>query len=77
MNNKLYTFVVNGKDEVFVGCDTGVFRSRDYGDKWVLHNQGLSNPLVHSLVLTKSGEMFAGTGGGVFRSTDGGETWTR
>ena len=60
---------------IFVGTESGVFRSTNAGLTWDVVNQGLSACIVTSLGVSKS-SIFAGTSGnGIFRSRDQGSTW--
>jgi len=54
----------------------GVFRSTDEGDSWTEINTGLTNRLIHSLLVVSESTLYAGTsGGGVFRLVDGEDSW--
>lgn len=56
---------------VYVGCDSGIYRSNDSGKTW---KQVFSKGMVTSLVA--AGNVLVGGGsGGALRSTDGGEHW--
>jgi photosystem II stability/assembly factor-like uncharacterized protein len=60
---------------IFVGTESGVFRSANAGFTWDVVNQGLSACIVTALGVSKT-SIFAGTiGNGIFRSSDQGFTW--
>lgn len=65
---------------LFVGTlySDGVYLSTDYGNSWLVRNNGLSPMNVYSLAKNSSGTLFAATwGGGMFRSTNNGLSWTQ
>jgi hypothetical protein len=53
---------------------SGVFRTTDKGEHWVLGNCGVNESFVYSLA-NKNGATYAGGGNGVYRSYDNGLTW--
>ena len=58
---------------VFVGCESGIFKSADDGNSWkqVFAGDGING-------LAASGDaLICGSYGGLLRSTDGGEHWDR
>ena len=60
---------------IFVGTESGVFRSSNTDLTWDIINKGLSACNVTALGVSKT-SIFAGTGGnGIFRSSDQGFTW--
>ena len=60
---------------IFVGTESGVFRSTNAGLTWDVVNQGLSACIVTALGVTRT-SILAGTyGNGIFRSSDQGSTW--
>ena len=72
---------VNSSGDIFVGTETGVFRSTDEGENWNEINNGLPsffyNRYVESLAINSKGFIFMGTViDGIFRSTDNGNSWT-
>ncbi|WP_255171096.1 WD40/YVTN/BNR-like repeat-containing protein [Natrononativus amylolyticus] len=66
-----------GSDLVLAGTvDTGVFRSRDRGERW--SRSGLAGESIYSLAVapSDSDRWYAGVRpSGLYRSDDGGETW--
>lgn len=56
---------------LFVGCESGLYRSTDSGNNW---KQVFSEEGVNSLVAAE-GVLICGTYKGLMRSTDGGEHW--
>jgi photosystem II stability/assembly factor-like uncharacterized protein len=67
-------------DRIFLGTHGGgVYSSTDGGALWVQRNDGLTMPVIHSLVMLSGSQetIFAGSlNGGLFQSTDGGAHWT-
>ncbi len=62
---------------VYAGTDSGVLRTTDNGNTWVLLNNGLTNDLIFSLSVNQNGIAYAGTGGGGINvSSDGGNSWS-
>ncbi len=62
--------------QFFVGTgSSGVFRSSDLGERWILASSGIANASVWALAAMDT-VLYAGTyGAGVYRSTDLGTTW--
>ncbi len=61
---------------IFAATGEGIFRTGDYGDKWVAVNSGLSDLNVNILFVTSENVLYAGTQtGGLFRSASSGESW--
>ena len=58
----------------FVGTQFGVYKSTDAGVTWALSNNGLTNTIVHPMLVNGT-RLFAGTEDGVFISDDGGANW--
>lgn len=56
---------------LFVGCDSGIFKSTDRGNSW---NQVFAGGMVSSLVAA-DGILIGSASRGVLRSTDNGEHW--
>jgi hypothetical protein len=68
---------VKNSGTLFVGSDSGVFRSGDWGDTWFACNNGLTARGVRCIAISKQGELVVGTkAGGVFASKDDGASWT-
>ncbi len=65
----------DNSNNIYVGTGTGIYRSTDNGDNWVLY--GMSSSGVESIAFNNYGHVFAGNSGAVFRSTDDGATWTQ
>ncbi len=70
---------INGRGDLFVGTDQGIYRSTNRGDLWTDVNNGLADKRIHGLAVSRRGDLFAATGvdypDSVFRSTDNGEYW--
>ena len=66
--------LVKQSDVIFAGTQFGVFKSDDGGENWVEANNGLTNTVVHPMLVNGT-RLFAGTEAGVFISDDGGENW--
>lgn len=61
---------------LLAACDSGLFRSLDKGDTWLVVNTGLKSPSFHSIALSGS-NIFVGTHeNGVIHSVDNGKTWS-
>ncbi len=80
INAIAFATTTQGREFVFAGTDSGLFRSSDSGATWTADNVGITSSLIYSLAggVIGSGKvhtLFAGTGSGVFRSTDDGNTW--
>lgn len=66
--------------DIYAGSyGSGLFRSNDKGDTWILADSTLANHLfIRSLIINSSGYIFAGTYyNGLHRSMDGGQTWSQ
>lgn len=59
---------------MYAGTQFGIFKSDDGGVNWTESNNGLSNTVVHP-ILVNGTRLFAGTGAGVFISDDEGDNW--
>lgn len=56
---------------VFIGCDSGLYKSNDNGETWKhVHDEGLVIDLVEA-----EGVLIAAAQSGILRSTDNGEHW--
>jgi len=71
---------------LYVGTETGVFRSTDRGSHWTAANTGLAHewicalaidPLTPSTLYAVASPQELASRGGVFRSTDSGSHWIR
>ena len=56
-NAPINAIVVNPRDPkvIYVGTDTGVYRSPDSGTTWVLYDSGLPNAVMNDLVFSRAG----------------------
>ena len=77
----IYALAAQG-DTVFAACASGLYRSDDGGETWVLATESLGlSEAVPSTALALAPEaaheesVFAGMAGGMLRSADGGRTW--
>jgi phosphodiesterase/alkaline phosphatase D-like protein len=68
-------FAVAGANSFAGTAGDGVFLSTNNGTSWKAVNIGLTNTMIHTLVVSGP-NLFAGTSGGVFLSTNNGTTWT-
>jgi photosystem II stability/assembly factor-like uncharacterized protein len=72
------TLAINASGHIFAGTSSGVFRSTNNGDSWILVNNDSLNSFFNSFVFNLNGHIFAGNlRAGVSRSTDDGITWTQ
>ena len=62
---------------IYIGTQTGVFKSTDAGSNWVSDSKGLKNTEVLTLVIDPLNPqtLYAGTRCGAFKSTDGDRNW--
>lgn len=67
--------LIESEDVMYAGTQFGVFISDDGGENWVEANNGLTNTVVHPMLVNGT-RLFAGTEEGVFISDDGGNNWT-
>lgn len=65
------TVVETADGALFVGCDSGIFKSTDNGQTW---KQVFEEGIVLNIV-EMGGVLIGGSVNGVLRSTDGGEHW--
>ena len=61
---------------LFAGTDSGLFRSRDGGETWLLPPPGLP-PVRVNIVGRSAARLFCGTSNGVFVSDRNGDEWVR
>ena len=61
---------------LFAGTDSGLFRSRDGGDTWLLPPPGLP-PVRVNIVVRSATRLFCGTSKGVFVSNRNGDEWVK
>jgi photosystem II stability/assembly factor-like uncharacterized protein len=72
LKNKTVLAVLETPDRtLFVGCDSGIYKSTDSGKTW---KQVFSEGMVSSLTLA-DGVLIGGGFRGILRSSDGGEHW--
>lgn len=67
-------------NNLFVGTlySQGVYLSTDYGNTWLIRNNGLTSTSIYGLAIDTTGTLFAATwGGGMFRSTNNGLNWVQ
>jgi photosystem II stability/assembly factor-like uncharacterized protein len=62
---------------LFAGGDTGLHRSRDWGNTWQRVEKGLEDLKGVNTISTAAPNVYVGGEGGFFLSRDFGETWTR
>src|SRR6185503_16587022 len=71
LTNKFVNAIARAATLIFAATSTGIFRSIDNGDNWVLVRSGFFTSLVMS-----GTDVFAGHGAsGVFRSNNNGDNW--
>jgi photosystem II stability/assembly factor-like uncharacterized protein len=61
---------------LFVGTETGLYRSTNGGDEWSRVGEGALDASVNALVWPRP-ELFVVTDDGLFRSLEGGDVWKR
>ena len=61
---------------LFVGTETGLYRSTNGGDRWSRVGEGALDASVNAIVWPGP-ELFVVTDDGLFRSLDGGDVWKR
>ncbi|MCB0542677.1 MAG: hypothetical protein KDC70_04135 [Saprospiraceae bacterium] len=70
-DKSVYAVLENGAGALFVGCESGIFKSVDQGNTWL---QVYNGPRVTSLAVA-NGVLVGSTTRGILRSTDAGEHW--
>lgn len=72
MKNKLVRTMLETSDgAIFIGCDSGIFKSADNGKTWkMVFSEGMVLNMIES-----DGVLVAGGAKGLLRSADGGEHW--
>lgn len=68
----------SGGDTVYVGSETGIFKSTDHGATWTSVDNSIGNLEIQTLATSplQDGLLLAGTHGqGVLRSTTAGDSW--
>ena len=75
--SKVKSIVFDSNNNVFVGTlgDSGIYKSTDNGDHWVLFSNGFTGDSTYALVIAKNGYIYASTNAGIFQSVDDGENW--
>ncbi len=74
LKDKTIRTILEARDgALFVGCESGLFKSMDDGKNW---KQVLANMGINSLAESE-GVLISGTHDGLLRSTDGGEHWDK
>ena len=76
IEDREYIIIIN-KDLIFAGSSgSGVFRSKDNGDRWEQINVNLTDLEIRCLSVDLSGNVWGGTStDGVFRSNNNGDFW--
>jgi photosystem II stability/assembly factor-like uncharacterized protein len=69
--------VANGGARIFLGTDSGLYRSRDKGGTWTLLGHGLPAARMQSWVEAGGRYYVAADQGGIYVSGDDGESWVR
>jgi len=91
INNGLTSFgisdiAMNSAGDFFAGtnsgvcfggnCSFGMFRSTDNGQSWKKFNTGLTDPVIHAVVISPiTQDIFVGVNDGVYRGVNNGESW--
>jgi ligand-binding sensor domain-containing protein len=73
-----YAFGFNAAGVMFLGTQTGVYRSTDAAATWTLLGSGSGlDPAAryNAFLRTADGTLYVASTNGVYRSTDGGNTW--
>ncbi len=63
------------RDLVYAATDAGMFKSPDYGDTWIAHNNGLSDANLTAVAVAGLDVFAASAGGNMFKSVDEGDVW--
>jgi photosystem II stability/assembly factor-like uncharacterized protein len=72
----IHAFVTRKDGTMFVGTDSGVFRSINTGESWESVSIGLMRMKIYALTTSDDGRLFAGSNtGNLFVSADNGNTW--
>ena len=66
--------IVKQNNQIYAGTLLGIFKSGDGGKTWIEKNNGLTNKLVHPILINGT-RLLTGTEAGVFISDDEGNNW--
>ncbi len=64
--------------QIFVGTNTGLFSSKDYGKTWTQLHDGLKDNNIQTIAISPNNPsvIYVGTSKGIYLSEDGGIHWT-
>jgi photosystem II stability/assembly factor-like uncharacterized protein len=63
-------------EKIFIGNDNTLFMSSDFGNSWIMKNNGLTPGNIRGLFFDKKiNTLFTGTSRGIYKSNDEGENW--
>lgn len=72
----VYSFTMDGANNIIIGTGAGVYRSSDDGESWFPINDGLKAGSVYSLIRAANGDLFAAVWSwGIYKSTNNGASW--
>jgi photosystem II stability/assembly factor-like uncharacterized protein len=74
LNGSTFQCVRTEGNNVYVGSDSGIYKSSDNGDSWIRKPFTTYNETVYSLAISGS-NIFAGTDNGIYVSTNYGLNW--
>ncbi len=63
------------ENNVFIGTNSGVYKSTNYGNSWLSVNSGLTNLVVNALAINGN-NIYAGTNNGLYLSSNNGNSWS-
>jgi photosystem II stability/assembly factor-like uncharacterized protein len=70
------SFATNSSSDIFVGSDSGVFVSRNDGEKWLNITADLPSKMIRQVFVNKDNHIFVNVYTlGVYRSVDNGASW--
>jgi len=76
IDSTIWTITLDNNDNLFVGANSGVYKSTNNGNNWI--NIGLTSNAVYVIAIKDDFNIFAGTGPtGVWRTTNAGNSWSQ
>lgn len=75
---QIYALASKTDGTLLAATQTGISRTTDNGNSWVLKNNGLAGGAMYSLGVSPTGSIFGWSFmAGIFRSTNDGDNWSR